>query len=282
VLVKRASTVELDWDTRQKSRFDATDSAGRRLGVFLPRGSVVRGGDVLVTEDGSLVRVLAAAQPVLRVAACTEHGMPLDLMRAAYHLGHRHVQLEIRGAHLQLEPDPVLADMLCAMHLIVAAGAPFSPGGAYAGRPWPVTVMSMGGSRPRSRHEHDEPAPAPPQLLVASRAGSAAITEGRGGDRGRSRKRWPARRPGCLTSSLALTQRLPPLAQASRPGRRRRTYRGPECRTLATRGTAERRQANRWAAPRLLRQRCHRPATGDAAAGPAGLATPARRCAKCR
>jgi urease accessory protein len=57
VLLKRAATVELDWDVRQKSRFDATDSQGRELGVFLPRGTVVRGGDVLVAEDGSLVRV---------------------------------------------------------------------------------------------------------------------------------------------------------------------------------------------------------------------------------
>ena len=52
VLIKRAATVELDWDVRQKSRFDATDSTGRHIGVFLPRGTVVRGGDVLVAEDG--------------------------------------------------------------------------------------------------------------------------------------------------------------------------------------------------------------------------------------
>jgi len=47
-LVKRAATLEVDWDVRQKSRFDATDSQGRVLGVFLARGTVVRGGDVLV------------------------------------------------------------------------------------------------------------------------------------------------------------------------------------------------------------------------------------------
>ena len=64
VLLKRAATVELDWDVRQKSRFDATDSQGRHIGVFLPRGTVVRGGDVLVAEDGSMVRVIAAPQPV--------------------------------------------------------------------------------------------------------------------------------------------------------------------------------------------------------------------------
>jgi urease accessory protein len=134
VLLNRASTIELDWDVRQKSRFDATDSAGRALGVFLPRGSVVRGGDVLVAEDGSLIRVIAAPQPVLRVTACAEHGGPVDLPRAAYHLGNRHVPLEVKADHLQLEPDPVLADMLRAMHLIVReVQAPFEPeGGAYA------------------------------------------------------------------------------------------------------------------------------------------------------
>jgi len=134
VLLKRAPTVELDWDVRQKSRFDATDSLGRALGVFLPRGTVVRGGDVLVAEDGSLVRVLAAPQPVLRVTHCTQHGSPFDLLRAAYHLGNRHVQLELQPGHLQLEPDHVLAGMLRQMHLIVSeVNAPFEPeAGAYA------------------------------------------------------------------------------------------------------------------------------------------------------
>ena len=133
VLLKRAAHVDLPWDTRQKSRFDATDSAGRVLGVFLPRGSVVRGGDVLVAEDGSLIRVQAAAQPVLVVRHCTEHGSPLDLMRAAYHLGNRHVQLEVQADRLLFEPDHVLADMLRAMHLIVSdETAPFEPeAGAY-------------------------------------------------------------------------------------------------------------------------------------------------------
>ena len=134
VLLKRAATVELDWDVRQKSRFDATDSSGRTLGVFLPRGTVVRGGDVLVVDDGSLVRVLAAPQPVLVVRACAEHGTPFDLLRAAYHLGNRHVALELKPDHLKLEPDHVLADMLRQQHLIVSdAAEAFEPeGGAYA------------------------------------------------------------------------------------------------------------------------------------------------------
>jgi urease accessory protein len=119
VLLKRAHTVELDWDVRQKSRFDCTDSSGRSLGVFLPRGVVVRGGDVLVAEDGSLIRVMAAPQPVLRITHCTAHGSPFDLIRAAYHLGNRHVPIELKPDHLKIEPDHVLAEMLRAMHLIV-------------------------------------------------------------------------------------------------------------------------------------------------------------------
>ena len=133
VLIKRAAQVELDWDVRKKSRFDATDSLGRKLGVFLPRGTAVRGGDVLVAEDGSLVRVLAAPQPVMVVRACAEHGTPFDLVRAAYHLGNRHVALELKPDHLKLEPDHVLADMLRQQHLIVSdAVEAFEPeGGAY-------------------------------------------------------------------------------------------------------------------------------------------------------
>ena len=134
VLVKRASTLELDWDVRQKSRFDAADSLGRALGVFLPRGTLVRGGDVLVAEDGSMVRVIAAPQAVLRITACTAHGSPFDLTRAAYHLGNRHVPIELQPDRLLIEPDHVLADMLRAMHLtVVQATLGFEPeGGAYA------------------------------------------------------------------------------------------------------------------------------------------------------
>ena len=134
VLLKRAATVELDWDVRQKSRFAATDSAGRELAIFLPRGTLVRGGDVLVAEDGSMVRVIAALQPVLVITHCKNHGTPFDLTRAAYHLGNRHVPIELQPDHLKIEPDHVLADMLRAMHLIVTEqNLAFEPeGGAYA------------------------------------------------------------------------------------------------------------------------------------------------------
>jgi urease accessory protein len=165
VLIKRASTVELDWDVRQKSRFEATDSAGRTLGVFLPRGTAVRGGDVLVAEDGSLVRVVAAPQAVLKITPCANHGSPFDLIRAAYHLGNRHVPIELQPDHLKIEPDHVLADMLRAMHLIVnAVDEPFEPeNGAYGHH-------AAGHSHGEHEHAHGDataekpPAPAKSKL----------------------------------------------------------------------------------------------------------------------
>ena len=82
----------------------------------------------------SMVLVQAAPQAVLIVRACTEHGSPFDLLRAAYHLGNRHVPLELQPDRLLLEPDHVLAEMLRAMHLIVTeALSAFEPeSGAYA------------------------------------------------------------------------------------------------------------------------------------------------------
>ena len=133
VLLKRATSITLDWDVRQKSRFESTDSSGRQVGVFLQRGQVVRGGDVLVGEDGSLLKVLAAPQAVLLITHCTAHGTPVDLTRAAYHLGNRHVPIELQADHLKIEPDHVLAEMLRSMHFIVnEVSESFEPeNGAY-------------------------------------------------------------------------------------------------------------------------------------------------------
>jgi urease accessory protein len=184
VLVKRAATLELDWDTRSKSRFSATDSTGREIGVVLPRGTTLRGGDVLVAEDGSMLRVIAAAQPVLQVRHCTEHGSPFDLLRAAYHLGNRHVPLELQPELLQFEPDPVLADMLRRQHLIVTeAQAAFEPeGGAYG--------EGAGHGHHHHGHEHHDhehgqahehaPAPARKPLAIPVKAHDAGHVHGPG------------------------------------------------------------------------------------------------------
>ena len=156
-LLRRGSEVELDWDVRQKSRIAATDSLGRTLNVFLPRGSVLRGGDVLVAEDGSLIRVKAAPQPVLVVTHCPDHGTPFDLLRAAYHLGNRHVPLELQPDRLLLEPDHVLADMLRAQHLIVTeARSAFEPeGGAYEPGAHAGHAHAHGHAHGHDAHAHD-------------------------------------------------------------------------------------------------------------------------------
>ena len=183
VLLKRATTVELDWDVRQKSRFDATDSAGRALAVFLPRGTAVRGGDALVAEDGSLVIVKAAPQPVLVVRTMgkggTEHGSAFDLLRAAYHLGNRHVPLELQPDHLKLEPDHVLADMLRAMHLSVSEeAAAFEPeAGAYA----PPAAAHDGGHGHGHGHGHSHSQAAPaPRAAIPIQAAPAPHVHGPG------------------------------------------------------------------------------------------------------
>ncbi|MEM5423042.1 urease accessory protein UreE [Paraburkholderia ferrariae] len=139
VLVKRAPTLTLPYDARCKSRLAATLDTGEEVGVVLPRGTVLRDGDLLVADDGGLVRVIAAAESVLRVRApdC------LTLTRAAYHLGNRHTPVEVGADELKLEADPVLEDMLKRLGAQVQrVELPFQPeSGAYGGG---------------HRHGHDE------------------------------------------------------------------------------------------------------------------------------
>jgi urease accessory protein len=132
-LIRRSPCLTLDWDTRQKSRFEGVDSEGRRVAVYLPRGTVVRGGDVLLTQCNQWVKVQAAPQGVLRITVDPNHGNTFDLMRAAYHLGNRHVPIELSPEGLQIEPDHVLAELLRSWRLVVEQTcAPFEPeGGAY-------------------------------------------------------------------------------------------------------------------------------------------------------
>ena len=161
VLLRRASEVEIDWDVRQKSRFEAVDSTGRAIGVFLARGTIVRGGDVLVAEDGSLVVVEALVQPVLvATAAKASQTATLDLARAAYHLGNRHVALEVRADRLVLEPDHVLAELLRRIGLdVVATSGAFEPeAGAYdaaSGHGHPGTHDHDHRHGPGDPHDHD-------------------------------------------------------------------------------------------------------------------------------
>ncbi|CAG4911723.1 urease accessory protein UreE [Paraburkholderia gardini] len=131
VLVRRAPTLTLAFDARCKSRLAATLDNGEEVALLLPRGTVLRDGDVLVAQDGALVRVVAAAEAVLRVRAPDR----ITLTRAAYHLGNRHTPVEIGDDYLKLEFDPVLADMLKRLGATVEqVSMPFQPEtGAYGG-----------------------------------------------------------------------------------------------------------------------------------------------------
>lgn len=130
-LARRAPALVLPFDARSKSRLRATLETGEEVALFLPRGTVLRGGDVLVADDGKFIRVEAAAETVLLVSAPTA----LALTRAAYHLGNRHTPVEVGDGYLKLEYDPVLRDMLLRLDVDVAeALMPFEPeAGAYGG-----------------------------------------------------------------------------------------------------------------------------------------------------
>ncbi|MGF6443448.1 urease accessory protein UreE [Paraburkholderia youngii] len=131
VLVKRAQTLTLAFDERRKSRLAATLDNGEEIALLLPRGTVLRDGDVLVADDGGLVRVVAADEAVLVVRASDA----LTLTRAAYHLGNRHTPVEVGTDYLKLEYDPVLADMLERIGATLEqVSRPFHPeAGAYGG-----------------------------------------------------------------------------------------------------------------------------------------------------
>jgi len=113
--------------TRSRRRYELAEQS---LVLNLPRGTILRDGDLLQSEtDGSLVRIVAKPESVLTVTAQTA----VDLMRAAYHLGNRHVPLEITPSYLRLSPDPALQEMLEQLGLQVTESIlPFQPeAGAY-------------------------------------------------------------------------------------------------------------------------------------------------------
>ncbi|MBA6139775.1 urease accessory protein UreE [Pseudomonas sp. FYR_2] len=127
-------TVTLDVDSRIKSRLRVTLDDGREAGLMLERGHLLRGGELLADADGSqLIRVLAAPETVSTVRCADPH----LLARAAYHLGNRHVPLQIEPGLLRFQHDHVLDDMLCGLGLTVEAEqAPFEPeAGAYQSAP---------------------------------------------------------------------------------------------------------------------------------------------------
>ncbi len=120
-------TLPIDQRVRSRLRVELDD--GRDAGLFLPRGTLLRGGDRLASDEGLVVQVIAAAETVSTVH-CDDLAR---LARAAYHLGNRHVPLQIEAGWLRYRHDHVLDDMLRQMGLEpVVEQAPFEPeAGAY-------------------------------------------------------------------------------------------------------------------------------------------------------
>jgi urease accessory protein len=131
-----ARSLFLTVEQRARTRFRATLSDGSDAIVMLERGTVVRPGTRLASEDGACVVVMAAQEQVYRVTARADDPDPAAaLMRGAYHLGNRHVPVELGTGVLKLERDPVLREMLVRLGLEVApAFEAFDPEpGAYGG-----------------------------------------------------------------------------------------------------------------------------------------------------
>jgi urease accessory protein len=124
-------TLALTAEERTRSRWRWELAGGQMVSCQLPRGTILRDGDLLQTAAGDcLVRVVAQPESVMTVTAETS----LDLLRAAYHLGNRHVPVEIAPKYLRLSPDSVLKAMLEQLNLQVTEEiAPFEPErGAYS------------------------------------------------------------------------------------------------------------------------------------------------------
>ncbi len=121
----------LPFETRQKSRLQAELDNGEKIGLLLPRGDVLRDGDVLQTESGMLIQVKAATELVSTAYIDDAH----LFARACYHLGNRHVPLQIGDGWLRYLHDHVLDDMLVGLGITpVTEQMPFEPeAGAYGG-----------------------------------------------------------------------------------------------------------------------------------------------------
>ncbi|TCB77230.1 urease accessory protein UreE [Acinetobacter sp. ANC 4173] len=122
--------IELNFDTRQKSRFRANLKNGVDIGADLPRTGILRSGSYIATENGNILKIEAKAEKLMKVSAQHE----FDLLKAAYHLGNRHVPLMLTPTALYFEPDHVLAEMVVGLGLeVTLVEHTFEPeSGAYA------------------------------------------------------------------------------------------------------------------------------------------------------
>jgi len=125
-----ADTVVLDFDDRHRRRMAMTGTRGLEFLLDLENAVALRGGDALVLEDGRLVEVVAAAEPLLEIKGSDPH----HLIRVAWHLGNRHLPTQIMSKALRIRKDHVIETMVKGLGArVIEIEAPFDPeGGAYA------------------------------------------------------------------------------------------------------------------------------------------------------
>jgi urease accessory protein len=145
-------TITLTFDERKKSRRRCRLDDGTEVSVLLERGNILRGGDVLVAEDGTMAMVRAKPELVTTVLAQD----PWTLARAAYHLGNRHIPLQIGEGFVRYEHDHVLDDMVRGLGLEADIGMePFEPeGGSYARGDGGHHHGNLGGHQHGHGHSH--------------------------------------------------------------------------------------------------------------------------------
>ena len=126
-----ADTVVLDFDDRHRRRMAMTGTRGLEFLLDLENAIALRGGDALVLEDGRLIEVVAAAEPLAEIRGAD----PLHLVRVAWHLGNRHLPTQIMPKGLRIRRDHVIEAMVKGLGArVIEIEAPFDPeGGAYAG-----------------------------------------------------------------------------------------------------------------------------------------------------
>jgi len=124
-------TLTLPYELRQKSRLKATLDNGEDIGLMLPRGTILRGGDAIKAEDGTVIMIKAAEETV-SIADINDATL---FARACYHLGNRHVPLQISDNSIRYLHDHVLDDMLAGLGITTTCKqAIFEPeAGAYGG-----------------------------------------------------------------------------------------------------------------------------------------------------
>ena len=143
-----ADTVVLDFDDRHRRRMAMTGTRGLEFLLDLENAVALRGGDALVLEDGRLIEVVAAPEPLVEIRGSDPH----HLVRVAWHLGNRHLPTQIMGKGLRIRRDHVIEAMVQGLGArVIEIEAPFDPeGGAYAG-----PGHAHAGADPQGHAAHD-------------------------------------------------------------------------------------------------------------------------------